>query len=442
MRLLYFILKVTLNYSLRIFYRRIKLVNSPKYFFGRTIFVSNHAASLMDPLIIGALQRPVIFFTARSDVFVNLLKPILWSAHMLPIYRKHDGQDTKGKNQAIFKQCSRILSFGRGLLIFGEGFTDDVFIRRLKPLKKGAVRIGFTTLEHIDWKKKIYISALGCNYSDPNQMRSDLLVSHSERICMNDYKEAYIENPNKTISELTLKIEQLLVEQITHVANKDLAAFHENIMTITRKGMNATNFDSSISLAARWQYSKGLANWINKQESIQKERLNEIRFQAENYFELLKKNNVEEKYVYWKKVNPRGKRMKSLFLLLLLFPVCIIGVIHSAIPYIFTKRICERSLKRKVFWGSAKLLLGMLSIGLLNLPFIYIFYHFIYPSWWLSIAYYTSIGITGFAAYNWMLILKEYQQRGRILKKDTSEIMSTRKELENAIDSFIPKKFV
>ena len=153
MRFFYLILKIVLQYSLRIYYPRQKIVNRQRNFFGRTIYVSNHAASFMDPLVIGGLQRPIIFFMTRSDVFTPVMRPILWLAHMLPIYRQHDGEDTKAKNDETFTKCTRVLSFGRNLLIFGEGFTDDVFVRRLKPVKKGAARIGFGTLEAMNWEK-------------------------------------------------------------------------------------------------------------------------------------------------------------------------------------------------------------------------------------------------------------------------------------------------
>jgi 1-acyl-sn-glycerol-3-phosphate acyltransferase len=95
----------------------------------------------MDPLVVASLRLPIVFFMTRSDVFTPISRPLLWASHMLPIYRQHDGEDTKAKNEEVFQKCSRILSFGRNLLIFGEGFTDDTFVRRLKPVKKGAVRI-------------------------------------------------------------------------------------------------------------------------------------------------------------------------------------------------------------------------------------------------------------------------------------------------------------
>ena len=154
MRLLYFILFCTLRYSLRIFYPRLKTINSPGNMFGRTIYVSNHAASFMDPLVVASFRPPIVFFLTRSDVFTKLTKPFLWAAHMLPIYRQQDGVDTKDENIKTFDECTKILKYGRNLLIFGEGFTDDVFIRRLKPVKKGAVRIGFYSLEKLNWKKR------------------------------------------------------------------------------------------------------------------------------------------------------------------------------------------------------------------------------------------------------------------------------------------------
>ena len=214
MRLIYFILYFSLPYALRIFYRQVRTVNAPKEFLGGTIYVSNHPASFMDPLVIAALRNPIVFFMTRSDVFTPISRPLLWASHMLPIYRQHDGVDTKDKNMETFDKCKAVLKGGRNLLIFGEGFTDDTPIRRLKPVKKGAARIGFTTLESLNWSKKIYMAAVGNNYTEPNLMRSDVLISTSDKICLNDYKELYLSNPNKAINDVTKLIEKLMKEQL------------------------------------------------------------------------------------------------------------------------------------------------------------------------------------------------------------------------------------
>jgi hypothetical protein len=437
MRFFYLILKITLQYTTRIYYPRQKLVNSPKELFGRTIYVSNHAASFMDPLIVAGRRMPIVFFMTRSDVFTPVTKPILWAAHMLPIYREHDGEDTKGKNAEVFKKCAKIISFGRNLLIFGEGFTDDVFIRRLKPVKKGAVRIGFSALEELNWSKNIYVAAVGCNYSDPNEMRSDILVSTSEKICLNDYRQEYEENPNKIITELTRRIELLMREQITHVEDKDMAPFHENVMKITRKGMNARCSDTAIPLENRWRYSQNLAHWFNDNVTSEKEELMDLKKELESYFSLLKKFRLDEKYLYEYQTS-NGSRLKELLFMFTMWPFAILGLIHCGIPYYFTKRFVETSFKRRVFWSSVKLLVGKISMGLLNIPSIFLFYKFVYPSYWLAFAYYLCIGLFGLAAYMWVRNFKSYKIKGAMKKMNLDKFWSKRTEFAQKIKELIP----
>ncbi len=438
MRFFYFLLYITLNYALRIFYPRQKVINGPKEFFGRTIYVSNHAAAFMDPLVVASLRRPIVFFMTRSDVFTPIAKPILWAAHMLPIYRQLDGGDTKEQNAKVFEKCSKILSFGRNLLIFGEGFTDDVFVRRLKPVKKGAVRIGFTALENMNWKKKVYIAAVGCNYTEPNKIGSDILVATSDKFCLNDYKEQYLENPNKTITDLTRKLELMMQEQITHVSDLNWTSFHENVMRISRKGMNAENPDLSIPLEKRWEYSKRLAKWLNDLSPEQLQKLEPLKKDLDSYFSLIKKMKIREKLLYEFSNNEKLSSVKEILLMVLLFPFAILGFIHAGLPYIAIKRFVEKKFKRKVFWGSVKLLLGKITIGLINIPFIFVFYHLIYPSYWLALVYYCLIGLFGLATYKWFKAFVIHKEKRALSKVDLSKFLERRKMLVENIYNEIP----
>lgn len=439
MRFLYLLLFFTLKLSTRLYFRRRATYNSPKEYLGRTIYVSNHAASFMDPLLIASFRKPIVFFMTRSDVFKPLLKPILWAAHMLPIYRKHDGEDTKAQNEKVFRASSKILKNGRNILIFGEGFTDDVFIRRLKSIKKGAARMGFTALDDMDWKKKVYIAAVGCNYTDPNLMRSDILIATSDKICLNDYKALYDENPNKAIVEVTKLIEIKMREQITHIDDKLLAPFHENIMRITRKGMNAKNYDSSYTLTERWKYSQELANWLNKQNIEEKEDISKLKEDITSYFSLLKKLKLEEEYVYEFSKNQTGRTIEVLKMILLL-PLSIIGLIHLYLPYIFVKRFAEKSFKRSVFWGSVKMVMGKAIMGIINLPVIFLFYHFIYPSYWLGFFYYAIIiPACGLCAYLFFHNLKSFQIKGAMKKAKLDKVIQKREAIATEISKLIPE---
>lgn len=440
MRFFYASLKATLPYSLRIYYPRNKVIGSPKELFGRTIYVSNHAASFMDPLIVASLRFPIVFFMTRSDVFTPVTKPILWAAHMFPIYRQHDGGATKDLNEKVFDDCARVLKNGRNLLIFGEGFTDDVFIRRLKPIKKGAVRMGFVALESIDWKKDIYISAVGVNYSDPNEMRSDVLISTAPKIKLNDYKEQFKENPNKVINELTKQVEKELKEQLTHVEDPLMAPFHENIMKITRKGMNARCSDTKIPLEKRWKYSQKLANWMNEEVTPENKPLMQLKEELDGYFKLEKKLTVDEKYFYQYRTNP--SLAKEWLFLLTMWPFMLLGMIHCGPWYILIKRFVEKSFRRKVFHGSVKLLLGMLSIGLINIPIV-IGLHYLCRGiegyqWWMALIYYLLIGVFGLAAYMWFRNLKALKEKKKYAHMKLDSLWKKREGLFNKIKELIP----
>ena len=186
-----------------------------------------------------------------------------------------------------------------------------------------------------------------CNYTEPSKTRSSVLISNSDPICLNDWKEKYLENPTKTIAEVTKVVERLMQEQLTYVAKKDNAPFHENMMIITRKGMNNSSYDPKLSLKSRWNYSRKLAFWLNEQDLETNEKLSSLKSDSESYFGLLKRMKLEDKYVFWKKENPKGGRMLELFKLTLLFPFMILGTFHCYLPYTFSKRFAEKSFKRK-----------------------------------------------------------------------------------------------
>ena len=438
MRPLYFFLKYLLKYTLWVYYPRLITINKPKKRFARTIFACNHAASFMDPLVVAQSQPPIVFFMTRSDVFKPLLKPILWASHMLPIYREIDGENTKEKNENVFRKCYRILKQGRSLLIFSEGFTDDVFIRRLKPIKKGAVRIGFGALEDMNWKKKIYIQAVGVNYSDPNVIGSDVVLSNSEPICLNDYQQQFKSDPNKTIHDLTKLVELKIREQITDVRKREWAPTHEFIMRLTKKGMNAVDSDKSIPLYDRWLYSKRLADWMNEQDLDEHEEMISLKADLKSYFNLLKKEKVEEKHVD-AVVNRKWSKVRMKFYFAALWPLVILGLIHNYLPYKFIKNFVEKSFKRKVFWGSVKMTLGVVAIGLFNLIFVFLGYFLIYPSWLIWIGYLFIVPpLTGMIAYGYFNKLEDYRKYKIALEKDLSKIGIKREEVLNRIYKVIP----
>jgi hypothetical protein len=114
----------------------------------------------------------------------------------------------------------------------------------------------------------------------------------------------------------------------------------------------------------------------------------------------------------------------------------VLGMLHCLIPYLLVKRFVERSFKRKVFWSSVKMLLGMIVIGLVNIPVIFLVSPLI-----LGITYYLSIGFLGLAAYNWVNTLKSFLKKGKFSMSDYQRLSEKRKTTLAELQHILPKEY-
>ncbi len=441
MRPLYLLLRFLLPYILGLFYRKSRTLNSQKKFNAQTIFVSNHPSAFIDPLVAGNFQIPVIYFVTRGDIFKLWLRPVTWASHMVPIFRMaEDGADSHLKNKESFRYLRQVLMRKKSLILFGEGYTDDVFIRSLKPIKKGPARIGFDTMVESNWQEDIKVQALGINYAHPKYFRSDVLLSFGQIIHLKDYKEIYDENPNVAITKLTRDIQQSLQEQITNVERKDLAPFVENILILSRKGMNHFHHDPSIPLEAKFRYSQSVANKVNKEYDEASTNWISLKQGMEDYFSRLEKEKINENWVYdFSKRNSKNSFVVWLKFALL-SPFILLGLVHQLIPYLIVKRFVERTFKRDVFWSGVKLLLGATISTIYNLIFIFLFYEFIYPSYLLALLYFLIVpSLSGIIAYLQVKNLKDALAYRKVKTKDLAEMVTIRKSL---IDKLIELKLV
>lgn len=440
-RLFYFYLWVVLQYSLRLYFRRIIIRNKSNYFFGRTIFVSNHQGSFMDPLLIASIRRPVVYFMVRSDVFNRFTKRIFASAHMLPIYRQRDGVDTIEKNQVIFQKTNELLKKKRNILIFGEGFTDDRIQRRLHPIKKGSARIGFSALEASDWKIEVYLQGLGVNYADFNLRGSEILIDAGTPICLNNYKDEFQANPTKTITYVTQLLESDMRTLIPDVQEPDWSDFHEDVMMLTRKGIHPTCFDEHLDFETRWEYSRKLAKWIDTQDEDKRNQCYALKESLVEYKENLASLNISEND-RWVFVNDKGYRFKLLLNSLLYLPFAFFGLVHAALPIFLIKRWVEKKFKRRVFWGSTKMVMAFLIVPLVNIPIFFVVPGFLPFSplinWAITVIYYMLIGVFAQCYLIVQRNLRQFFQHRRLNRLELSLLNQQHARLQHDIQTLIP----
>jgi hypothetical protein len=360
---------------------------------------------------------------------------------MLPIYRQRDGVDTKAKNAKVFEKTNQVLKRNRNILIFGEGFTDDRIQRRLHPIKKGAARIGFSALEYCEWKEDVYLQGLGVNYTDFNLRGSDVVIAVGKKIKLNDYRQAYKENPAKTIAEVTRLLEINMRELITDVHDTEWADVHEDVMMLTRRGMHPQCFDDTISLVDRWKYSMALGDWFNRQSEESLRALSPLVSQIQSYKTSLKELGISENERFLTE-SKQWRVTKKIVQLILLLPFALLGLLHVSVPYFAIKRWVEKKFKRPVFWGSTKKVIAFFACVIINIP-VLIFLPKLLPftvklNVLISVLYYLAIGLFAQAFLASLKILKELKRWRCLGKLDLKEINNMHRSVTESLHQQIP----
>ncbi len=199
------------------------------------LFVANHQNALIDPLLIGAYMPRQLHFLTRADVFYTpLIRALLSTVNMLPIYRIRDGRESLSKNEEVFEKCFRILNNKGTVLIFPEG--NHNIQRRVRVLSKGFTRIVFGALESYG-DHELMIVPIGLNYTNARRYASSVRVITGKPIRANDYlpSSRAKESPsgvNGAASALTHEVRERLKELVTHIDDAEQhdqleSCFHE-----------------------------------------------------------------------------------------------------------------------------------------------------------------------------------------------------------------------
>jgi len=211
--MLYKIIKLYIKTGLFLFYKKIKVTgkkNVPTK--GPILFVANHQNAMMDPLLI-ATSNKSMYFLARASAFKNkLAAKILTNLHLVKIYRRRDGVDSKKLNEAVFDHCLELLNEGKNMLIFPEG--SHHIMRKVRSLRTGFIRIAFDYLE-ANKEKDLLIIPIGLNYDNTLNYGKTIHMNYGKPISTRQFfnptnleksKDGLIHEVHKILSELSVNI--------------------------------------------------------------------------------------------------------------------------------------------------------------------------------------------------------------------------------------------
>jgi hypothetical protein len=136
----------------------------------------------------------------------------------MPVFRMRDGYENLTNNDATFLKTIDVLKNRNGLVILPEGNHGDQ--KRLRPLKKGIVRIAFQAEDAADGQLDIRIVPVGIDYTHYVRVGSQLHIRFGIPIRVTPLLSEYRENPARAYRILLELIEAGMKHEMIHIADE------------------------------------------------------------------------------------------------------------------------------------------------------------------------------------------------------------------------------
>lgn len=427
----YALLKTTANFwHNNFFYRKVivvgrEYINSGDYY----IYAPNHQNALMDALAVLFTQKGQPIFLARADIFKRkFIASILYFLKILPVYRIRDGFDTLKSNDWVFDKTVDVLKNKNGIVILPEGNHEGV--RRLRQLKKGICRIAFQADEATGFSLNVKIVPVGIEFTHYSRIRQVLTVVYGKPIELSEFYDSYSHNPQRAMNLLREKLSAEMEKIMVHIeSEEDYEAIDELRSIINGR------YSDDLSLPKLFR------------DRILINKLNGLKSSSENVYKkicdlslIIKKSakmlNTDYRLLE-KKKHPLTGMILGIIVLILTFPVFLYGMLFNyvfyAIPNLTLKKVADEH-----FHASVKYAISLI-LAILFMP-LYLVLSFIFIApWWLAIAIFTSIPLSGLFAWNYYLFYRRIYGGMRIRKymgkknPEYSELKKSHNELFSII---------
>ena len=428
--MVYTFFKYLLRLALNSYFKTLKVSgqeNIPKN--APIIFVANHPSTLMDPVVIGALLKPKLYFLAAAEFMGKGIVPSLMSSwfNMIPVYRPDTLPDKAKKNSDVFEKCYAHLAKNGSILIFPEGSSETAL--HLRTLKTGTARIvlGAEKTSNIN----VHIIPIGLNYTDPHSFQSDLFVNIGKPILARENELLTPADDFEKAKHLTTIIENKLKENIIHIEDVRLESLFEKIALISKHEIQSVVGEKP-SLADRFYLSqdiqKGLSDYAKNHPRLLKITTRKL----DNYIQRVNFYNITDVSVA---KGSGGIKWIDYLKILLGIPVFSFGYITNAGPYFFSSWALKKLNVRTAFQGSIGLSIGVISYLTWYISWG-IFASRLFNLWWVGIALFLVVYISGLYALFYLRLVKNLKQQGklnRLLKRNRNIFESLQEERNQII---------
>ena len=358
---LYSFLRHYVDFLVRMSYRDLRYVDRnrvPKD--GAVIYAPNHTGTLMDAMLLLAMDSSPKVFVARADLFKNpTLKKIFTFLKIMPIMRMRDGIDEVKRNNETIERAVEVLRDKVPFVIFPEGMHQTKYSSL--PLSKGIFRIAFQAHDLMP-DTPLYIVPVGIRYGSFFRYRSTARVQMGEPINVGEFIAEHSEStPQEQMNIMREHLESRLRDAIFYIPNdEDYEATYEICAAVVARQRLHLKSDPEyrnmrgmdIYFAANNMTVKHL-DYLKQANEPLAQRLLELGREAS---EMRQKENITLKSVAVR--YPIMSRILKLFIYILTLPYTALASV-AALPTTLLGGFIFKKFKDQAFRNSVRFMLNL-----------------------------------------------------------------------------------
>ena len=354
----YNFLRNIVDINLRLSYRNLKYIGTERIpEDGAVIYAPNHTGTLMDALVILAMNRKPKVFIARADIFK---KPVLAKMFkffkIMPIMRMRDGFEEVKKNNKTIETAVDVLKDKVPLCIFPEGTHQTK--HSLLPLSKGIFRIALQAKELMP-DTPLYIVPLGLRYGSFFRFRASARVIIGDPMNVGEFMAQHEDKtPQELMNIMKKALEDRMKESIFYIPNnEDYNAIKEICATVSEEQIKQLDKSAKKDKAVLTNVNNKAVKHIEALKENNPESAERIIALANEAAEIRKKKGISLKSVAQQ--STLLQIILKLILLAVTLPYTLLASIFVLPVTVLGITICKK-FKDKAFYNSVRYLMNLL----------------------------------------------------------------------------------
>jgi len=357
------------------FYRKIEISGAEQINTNKPIILSaNHSNALADAVLLQYSTNRLVHPLARSGLFKNpFLKIILSVWQAVPVYRRQDTEDGVVDNDAMFSKAYEMLAKNEVLMIFPEGQSHSDL--QLRKIKTGISRIVLGYKEK--YGEAPMVVPVGLNFTHTRKFRSNVYINFGEPVSIDETLKATSEVDIKSLTDTIMLSMRNLVLEVKEVEDLVFVKQVERFFALRHKKTRKRN------LSQKFKTHKLLLSVKSYLHQTVPDQIESFKRHLHQFNRLCSKLGINDYNlsVSYSSDVIKGFVLRSLFIILVMLPIGLIGILNSIIPYSLTKLSTKIFAKTKDQYDTTKILTGSLFFTLSWILQIKIVYDIFGANW-------------------------------------------------------------